>query len=74
MFELIYATGLRVSELVGLRVDQINLRQGVLRVTGKGGKDRLVPIGEEAAALAANAITPKRGRSWCTGERSPRYS
>ncbi len=48
MFELIYATGLRVSELVGLRADQINLRQGVLRVTGKGGKDRLVPIGEEA--------------------------
>jgi integrase/recombinase XerD len=48
MFELIYATGLRVSELIGVRVDQINLRQGVLRVTGKGGKDRLVPIGEEA--------------------------
>jgi integrase/recombinase XerD len=48
MFELIYATGLRVSELVGLRADQVNLRQGVTRVTGKGGKDRLVPIGEEA--------------------------
>ena len=48
MFELIYATGLRVSELVGLQMDRINLRQGVLRVTGKGNKDRLVPIGEEA--------------------------
>lgn len=48
MFELIYATGLRVSELVSLRTEQINLRQGVLRITGKGGKDRLVPIGEEA--------------------------
>ena len=48
MFELIYATGLRVSELVGLRASQINLRQGVLRVTGKGGKERLVPLGEEA--------------------------
>ena len=48
MFELIYATGLRVSELVGLRIDEVNLRQGVARVTGKGGKDRLVPIGEEA--------------------------
>src|SRR3569832_2779405 len=48
MFELIYAPGLRVSELVGLRIAQVNLRQGVLRVTGKGSKDRLVPIGEEA--------------------------
>ena len=48
MFELIYATGLRVSELVGLRTEQINLRQGVVRVTGKGGKERLVPLGEEA--------------------------
>ena len=48
MFELIYATGLRVSELVGLRADQVNLRQGVLRVLGKGSKERLVPLGEEA--------------------------
>jgi integrase/recombinase XerD len=48
MFELIYATGLRVSELVGLRTEQVNLRQGVLRVTGKGGKERLVPLGQEA--------------------------
>ncbi len=48
MFEVLYATGLRVSELVNLASDQVNLRQGVLRVTGKGGKDRLVPIGEEA--------------------------
>ncbi len=48
MIELIYATGLRVSELVGLPTVAVNLRQGVLRVTGKGGKDRLVPMGEEA--------------------------
>ncbi len=48
MFELIYATGLRVSELVGLHAGQVNRRQGVLRVTGKGGKERLVPLGEEA--------------------------
>lgn len=49
MFELLYATGLRVSELVNITVDQINLRAGVLRVTGKGGKERLVPLGEIAA-------------------------
>ncbi len=48
MLELLYATGLRVSELVNLRNDQVSLRQGVLRVTGKGEKERLVPIGEEA--------------------------
>jgi integrase/recombinase XerD len=48
MLELMYASGLRVSELVGLPGTAVNLRQGVLRVLGKGGKERLVPIGEEA--------------------------
>ncbi len=48
MLELMYATGLRVSELVGLRSDQLNMRQGVLAAFGKGSKERLVPIGEEA--------------------------
>jgi integrase/recombinase XerD len=48
MFELMYAAGLRVSELVNLPATAVNLRQGVLRVTGKGGKDRLVPLGEES--------------------------
>ena len=48
MLELMYACGLRVSELVGLPGTALNLRQGVLRVTGKGSKDRLVPLGEES--------------------------
>lgn len=48
MLEVLYATGLRVSELVGLKLHQVNLRQGVLRVFGKGSKERLVPMGDEA--------------------------
>lgn len=48
MLEMLYATGLRISELVGLRVSAVNVNQGVVRVTGKGGKERLVPLGEVA--------------------------
>lgn len=48
MLELMYASGLRVSELVGLPANGVNLRQGVVRVKGKGSKDRLVPLGEES--------------------------
>ena len=60
MLELLYATGLRVSELVGLELSQINLRQGVVRVMGKGGKERLVPVGEEALACLLTYLRETR--------------
>jgi integrase/recombinase XerD len=48
MLEVLYASGLRVSELVNLRQGQVNLNQGVIRILGKGDRERLVPLGEEA--------------------------
>ncbi len=50
MLEVLYATGLRVSELVGLKLIEVSLADGVVRVTGKGQKERIVPMGEEAHA------------------------
>ncbi|MBU2277789.1 MAG: site-specific tyrosine recombinase XerD [Gammaproteobacteria bacterium] len=61
MLELLYAAGLRVSELVTLTMQQLNLRQGVIRVTGKGSKERLVPIGEVAVEWLQRYLAQGRG-------------
>ena len=66
MLEVLYATGLRITELVGLNMVSINLRQGVVRVVGKGGKERLVPVGHEALRWVTRFI--EEGRAALSGE------
>jgi len=68
MIELMYASGLRVSELVNLPTTAVNLRQGVLRVMGKGSKERLVPLGEEAQHWLEKYLAEARPR--LVGKRS----
>jgi integrase/recombinase XerD len=60
MLELLYATGLRVSELVGLELTQVNMEVGYLRVTGKGSKERIVPMGEPARRLLLEYVEAVR--------------
>lgn len=60
LLELLYATGLRVTELVTLELENLNLRQGVLRVIGKGNRERLVPLGEEAIHWLMNYLKTAR--------------
>ncbi|MFK5915516.1 MAG: site-specific tyrosine recombinase XerD [Woeseiaceae bacterium] len=60
LLETLYATGLRVTELVSLNLTQLNLNQGVVRVTGKGNKERLVPLGEEAIDWLENYLANTR--------------
>ena len=62
MLETLYATGLRVSELVGLTLSQVSLTQGVVRVIGKGDKERLVPLGEEAIAWISRYLAEGRSK------------
>ena len=62
MLELLYASGLRISELVGLKTSSVNVQQGVVRVFGKGGKERLVPIGQEALRWLLRFVDAGRGQ------------
>ena len=60
MLEVLYATGLRVSELVGLRLTEVDCQAGIVRVVGKGGRERLVPLGEEAQAVLTRYLIDTR--------------
>jgi integrase/recombinase XerD len=67
MLELMYASGLRVSELIGMKSTDISLADGVVRVVGKGDKERLVPMGEEAAAAIERYLKHARAEL-CAGQ------
>jgi integrase/recombinase XerD len=69
MLEMLYATGLRVSELVGAKTLEVNLDSGVVRVMGKGSKERLVPLGEEAVDWISRYL--KEARPQLKGKREP---
>jgi integrase/recombinase XerD len=62
MLEVLYASGLRVSELVGMKIFEANLDAGVVRVMGKGSKERLVPLGEEAVDWVKRYLAEARPR------------
>lgn len=73
MLEVLYGCGLRVSELIGLRLDTVNLRQGVVRVLGKGDKERLVPMGEEARVWVERYLRAGRGELMSDIRRPPLF-
>ncbi|MGC3875119.1 site-specific tyrosine recombinase XerD [Halomonas sp. GXIMD04776] len=73
MLEVLYGCGLRVTELISLRLDSINLRQGVVRVLGKGDKERLVPLGEEAQLWIERYLRSGRGELMADIRRPPLF-
>ena len=71
MIELMYSTGLRVSELVGLQVDDLHFASGSLRCMGKGSKERLVPVGKQALGVVAAYL--KKSRPKLLGDKASTY-
>ena len=71
MLELLYACGLRISELINLDVLNLNIRQGVAKVLGKGGKESLVPIGDQALDWISNYLTYGRDQLINDNKKSP---
>ena len=70
MLETMYASGLRVSELVALALNELDLTTGLVRVTGKGGRERIVPLGEEATSRLRDYLDRARpGLYWGTEKR-----
>ena len=70
MLELMYSSGLRVSELVGLQMNQINVNRGLVRLLGKGNKERVIPVGEEALHWLARYLQQWRGELQRSGVNS----
>lgn len=64
IFELLYSSGLRVSELVGLNVDDVQKQKGMLRIWGKGSKERIVPVGQQAQAAILHYVDHGRPLLW----------
>jgi len=62
LLEIIYGAGLRISELISLKIDQVKFQEGYIRVFGKGSKERVVPFGGPAAAALKKYLTEERGR------------
>jgi len=73
LLELLYASGLRVSELVNARLENLDLETRIIRVTGKGNKMRLVPVGQKACA-ALRGYLKKQRRAWSKSERAAKFS
>lgn len=73
MLEVLYGCGLRVTELISLRLDSVNLRQGVVRVLGKGDKERLVPLGEEVQLWIERYLRSGRSELMTDIRRSPLF-